>query len=106
MAMRDRSAFSVAFFFPNYRIDDFDTNKANNERITEQVLGEEVDHLTKMVASCKLNNNLDSLSMVLTFLGNCWIWPQVNWNTAQVRPVFVQCVEKLADALTKPNIHR
>ena len=96
----------MAFFFPNYRIDDFDTNKANNERITEQVLGEEVDHLTKMVASCKLNNNLDSLSMVLTFLGNCWIWPQVNWNMALVTLVFTQYVEELEDALTEPNISR
>ena len=66
----------MAFFLPNQLIDDFGPDKTNNKYITEQVMWKEIDHLTKMVSNCKLNHYYDNLNMVLTFLGNYWVWPR------------------------------
>ena len=102
----DRSSWSVAYFLPMPLHIDTGADKANDERIAKQVMGKEVNHLTKLKANNKINRHLDTHRMTLTFLGNCYCYPQINWEIFKVIPVFVQCVEKLADALTKPNIHR
>ena len=69
-------------------------------------MGEELEHLTKIKATNKINRHLDSHGMVVTFLGNCYCFPQVMWDIIAVIPIFVLCVEELADALTEPNIRR
>ena len=74
------------------------------ECITEQVMGEEIDHLTKMVSTCKINHHIDSMSEVITFLGNCWTWPQLAWDIDARRPIFVGCIKELVDGLSESGI--
>ena len=44
--------------------------------------------------------------MVMTFLGNCHCFPQVLWDIDTVKPIFIVCIEELANALTEPHIRR
>ena len=60
----------MAFSLSDQLTEDLDAAKANDEHIAEQVIGEEIDYLIKMVSNCKLNLYLNNLNMVLTFLGN------------------------------------
>ena len=62
----------MAYFLPSPLIDDTSTNKDDNKCIARQVMGEEVDHLTKMVSTCKINRHINIMDKVITFLGNCW----------------------------------
>ena len=67
---KDKGSFRMAFSLSDQLTEELDADKANDEHITEQVIGEEIDYLIKMVSNCKLNLYLNNLNMVLTFLGN------------------------------------
>ena len=44
--------------------------------------------------------------MVKIFLGKYWMCPQIYWDTENVKPVFILCVQELVDGLTEPDIRR
>ena len=105
-AAANKTSWSIAYFIPLSLTIDADVDKDNEDRIAEQVLGKEIEHLTKIKATNKINRYMDSHSMVMTFLGNCHCFPQVIWDISSVKPVFIVCVEELADTLTEPHIRR
>ena len=105
-AAKNKTSWTTAYFIPLSLTAEADSDKDNDERIAEQVLGEEIEHLTKYKASIRINRYLDSHSMIMTFLGNCHCFPQVLYDIDAVKPIFVVCIEELADALTEPHIRR
>ena len=78
------------YFIPMSLNTEADADNDNNERIVKQVLGKEVVLLTKIKAVSKINRHIDSLSMVLCFLGNCYCLPkliQCQRHQANLQPV-------------------
>ena len=63
----------MAYFIHALLVEDAGNDKDNNKCIDEQVMREEIDHLTKMVSTCNINRHLNIMSEVITFLGNCWL---------------------------------
>ena len=105
-AATNKSSWTAAYFIPVSLSTDADADNDNDERIAEQVLGEEKILLTKIKAINKINRHIDSLSMVLCFLGNCYCLPQISFDVKSVKPIFSQCVEEVGHCLTEPNIRR
>ena len=105
-AAANKTSWTVAYFIPVSLHIDEDADKESDERIAEQVLGEEVEHLTKIKTTNKIICHLNSHGMVMTFLGNYHCFPQVVWDIKAVRPIFVMCIKELADAMREPNIRR
>ena len=102
----DKAFFNMSYLLHVRIVEDTGNEKDNNERITDQVMGEAINHLSKMVSTCKINRHLDSMSEVINFLGNCWTWPQLSWDTERGKPAFIQCIEELGNHLSKPEIKR
>ena len=105
-AAANKSSWTAAYFIPVSLNTEADADNDNDERIAEQVLGEEAILLTKIKAINKINRHIDSLSMVLCFLGNCYCLPKISFDVDAVKPIFSQCVEEVGNCLTEPNVRR
>ena len=102
----NKSSWTTAYLIPVPLASETTIDADNDERIAEQVLGEEVVLLTKIKAVNKINRSMDSLGTVLCFLGNCYCLPQISFNVGSVKPIFSLCVEEVAHCLTDPNTRR
>ena len=76
----------MTYFLPAPRIEDTSADKDNGEHITKQVMGEEIDHLTKLVSTCNINHNFAIMAEVITFLGNFCTWPHISWDLSKGKP--------------------
>ena len=104
-ALTDRNGFNVAFYIPP-RPNETSVDTTNDSRFAEDIMGEETEHLTKLTVKTYIHRHLDDHHAVMRFLGNCWMLPQVIYDTSTVEPIWSTCIEELGQALTEPSVQK